>query len=180
MAFFPLFIDLEGKDVLVVGAGTVGSRRIEALVGFGAFVTVVSLDASETVCRLAEQEKLRLHHMSYERYRQELRGGQRHFSPSFFMVLAATGVRSVDEAVARDGRAAHAFVNVAGEKEKSDFYFPGIVREKGLTAGIIANGTDHRLAKRATKQIGEFLKKVYPDAETSENTNGQGVDAHGQ
>ena len=39
---FPLFVELEGKKALVVGAGRIGIRRIEALKSFGSRVTVIA------------------------------------------------------------------------------------------------------------------------------------------
>ena len=44
MSYFPMFVDLEGKHVLAVGAGTIGSRRILTLLKFGAQVTAVDPD----------------------------------------------------------------------------------------------------------------------------------------
>ena len=42
MAYFPLFVDIKGKDVLVAGGGAVAARRVESLLSFGARVTVVA------------------------------------------------------------------------------------------------------------------------------------------
>ena len=42
MAYFPLFVDIRGKDVLVAGGGAVAARRVESLLSFGARVTVVA------------------------------------------------------------------------------------------------------------------------------------------
>lgn len=157
MAFFPMFFDLEDQRVLVVGAGPVGSRRIETLLQFGALITVVALKPSEAVRKLAEEGQLQLFISDYNSY-CEAEGEK---GTSFFMVVAATGVASVDEKIKRDAKAKNAFVNVAGDKEKSDFYFPGIAKEGFITAGIIAEGLDHKLAKQATKQVRAFLHKTY-------------------
>ena len=46
MSYFPMFVDLEGKHVLAVGAGTIGSRRILTLLKFGAQVTAVDPNAA--------------------------------------------------------------------------------------------------------------------------------------
>lgn len=157
MAYFPLFIEMDQKKVLVVGAGTVGARRIEALVEFGADVTVVAVEPDQRVERLAGEGRLRLLRGSYEAHRNCLweRRGE---SIPFFLVLSATGDRQVDREVTEDGRAFHAFVNCAGDKSLSGFYFPGLAREGCVTAGVIAEGRDHRLAKEMAGRIRDVLR----------------------
>lgn len=46
---FPLFVDLEGARAVVVGGGTVACRRIQVLLRFGAYVTVIAPDWREPV-----------------------------------------------------------------------------------------------------------------------------------
>lgn len=157
MAYFPLFIELDQKRVLAVGAGAVGARRIEALVEFGADVTVVAVAPAQRVEQLADEGRLRLLRGPYEAYRERLwekSGG----SVPFFLVLSATGDRQVDREVTEDGRVFQAFVNCAGDKSLSGFYFPGLAREGCVTAGVIAEGSDHRLAKEMAGRIRDVLR----------------------
>lgn len=157
MSYFPLFIDLEKRKVLVAGAGAVGARRIAALSEFGADVVVVAEAAEARVERLAGEGHVKLFRGSYAEYRDLLWNQGEEESP-FFLVLAATGDPYVDEAVAQDGRSHGAFVNCAGDRSRSDFYFPGLAKEGAVTAGVIAGGIDHRLAKVMTERIREVLK----------------------
>lgn len=159
MAFFPMFFDLEGLKILVVGAGRVGSRRIETLLSFGALITAVSLNPSRPILKLAEEEKIKLVHCDYRSFRETAK--EKENGSLYFMVIAATGDLSVDELVMKDAKEMNAFVNVAGDRELSDFYFPGIAKEGMVTAGIIGDGVDHKLAKQATKQVEAFLQKNY-------------------
>lgn len=151
MAFFPMFIDLKEKKILMVGAGAVGSRRIETLLLFEASVTVVEPSPSERIRQLAREGEIELVVSAYGEYRKKI--------SRFFMVLAATGDDKTDRLVAKDGRLMNAVVNMAGDKESSDFYFPGIARAGDLTAGVIANGKDHRLAKKAAREVETFLER---------------------
>lgn len=47
MAYFPLFVDLEGRQVLVVGGGKIAMRRVRTLLEFGCEITVVSPEVCE-------------------------------------------------------------------------------------------------------------------------------------
>lgn len=156
MAFFPIFIDLEEKQALVIGAGIVGKRRIQVLTSFGARVTVVSPHVDNEIKTLAKQGKICLALKEYQEYRKELKNGL----SGFFILISATGISAVDKLAAEDGRAAGILVNVAGDKRQSDFYFPGIAREGIVTAGIVADGADHKLAKQMTEQVRKLLKEV--------------------
>ena len=52
MQYYPIFLDIKGRNCLVVGGGDVGTRKVEMLLKCGALVTVVSIDATETLKRL--------------------------------------------------------------------------------------------------------------------------------
>lgn len=47
MAYFPLFVDLEGRQVLVVGGGKIAARRVRTLLEFGCEITVISPEVCE-------------------------------------------------------------------------------------------------------------------------------------
>ena len=56
--YFPLFVDLEGKKVVVVGAGTIAGRRIRTLLDFGARITVIAPEAVDQIRTLAAEKEL--------------------------------------------------------------------------------------------------------------------------
>ena len=117
MSYFPMFVDLEGKHVLAVGAGTIGSRRILTLLKFGAQVTAVDPDGR----KLKEMEGwngLSWIREPYEAYRTRLLEK----APDFFMVLTATGNRETDLLAVSDGRRMGAFVNAAADRSLSDLF----------------------------------------------------------
>ena len=75
------------------------------------------------------------------------------------MVLAATDIRQVNDAIYIEAKDLQIPVNVCDCKEECDFYFPGIVRESGLVIGVTANGADHRLAREATERIDVYKRQ---------------------
>lgn len=148
-AYFPIFIDLEGRKVQVFGGGAIAGRRVAALLEFGAKVHVVAPEVSESLAALAEREgNLTLERRPYQQ--GELQGVD--------MVLAITNDKTVNGMVFQECRQKNILVNVASEKEKCDFYFPGIAREGEITVGVTANGRDHKKAAEVTRSIQELLK----------------------
>ena len=156
MSYFPLFIEMEGQRVLMVGVGAVGLRRLLRLMEFGASVTVVDRDPSPELRRLQEEQRIELVAEDYRLCREQLPGG-------YFLVLAATGSLAIDSLAVEDGKRQGAFVNLAGDKGSSDFYFPGIARNGQVIAGITAEGKNHALAAEAVRKIQHCLDNEEED-----------------
>ena len=148
--YFPLFVDLEGKKITVVGGGAIATRRIRALLEFGARITVIAPKVTEELGQLAEKGRLVWRQAAFH---PDDPGA---FADAF-LVLAATDQKEVNLAVWEKCRELHIPVNLADDREKCDFYFPGIATGGGIVAGITAEGRDHRLAREATEQVRELL-----------------------
>ena len=56
MAYFPLFVKLEGRRVLVVGGGKIAARRIRTLLEFGCEITVVAPEVGEELLEMLEPD----------------------------------------------------------------------------------------------------------------------------
>lgn len=161
MSYFPMFVDLEKKQILAVGAGTVGFRRISVLLSFGACITVVDPESVflENLVKPGEETFLQGGSIcwlkgTYEEYRDTVLSRQ-----PYFMVLASTGCPDTDNQAAADGRRAGAFVSMASDRTQSDFYFPGIAAAGPVTAGITAGGEHHRLARIASQEVRELFER---------------------
>lgn len=146
--YFPLFIDLSEKRILVVGAGNVALRRILVLLEFAASVYVVAPEALEQIEALASQGLVCWK--------------KRPFMPEDLkdmdMVLAASNDSGINDEVARLCRIHKIMVNHGGDKAQCDFYFPGIVKKQNLVVGVTASGKNHKEAKNITEDISRLLK----------------------
>lgn len=158
--YFPLFIDLEGKKIIVVGAGAVASRRICTLLEFGARITVLAPEASEKVKSLSGEGRLIWRKEAYRPGLPDLFDGA-------VLALAATDQREVNLAVGEECRELGIPVNLADDKENCDFYFPGVALGGGIVAGITAEGKDHRLAKEVAAEVRGLLAQREREAEES-------------
>ena len=142
--YFPLFLNMKEKQVLVFGGGKIAVRRTKALLEFGARIRVVAPEISEELEELAKETENLL--LEYRRYRpSELKEED--------FVLAVTNDETVNTTIFRECRHKHIWVNVASDKEKCDFYFPGIARKDNVVVGVTASGTNHRQARTTVEQI---------------------------
>lgn len=149
MKSFPLFINLEDKKVVVVGGGTIGSRRIKALLHFSARIYVIAPDLNDELKELVNSGQIRWKSKEYQP--RDVEGA--------YLVLAATDNRQVNRKVGMEGRQQGALVNVCDRKEECDFYFPGIAEMEQVVVGVSASGMDHGLAKAITERIQNLLSE---------------------
>lgn len=150
MRYFPLFIDLSDKRVVVIGGGAVAERRVRALLPFGCRITVIAPEATEELAALAEAGELCWVRRTYQAGDC---GGS-------FLVLAATDDRAVNDRAAEEARREGALANVSHDKAGCDFYFPALVtRGEDVVVGITASGADHGLAARLRQAIAQSMEE---------------------
>lgn len=149
MRVFPLFVSLENKKILVVGAGNIAARRIKALLPFEAEIVVVAPEIRKECRFCAEEKRIRVIHRKYQS--QDLE--------EVYLVLACSDQEEVNEQVCEDAKKRGILVNRCDKKEDCDFYFPGIALKGDVVAGISAGGNDHALAKRVTEKVRDLFQR---------------------
>jgi siroheme synthase-like protein len=145
---YPLFLKLAGRDVLVVGAGPVGTSKTRALLEAGARVTVVAPDATAEVRELAAAGVLALHTRAFAE--ADLEG-------AWLVVAAATP--DVNRVVAAAAEARHTFVLAVDDPASASAYGAGVVRRGGVTVAVSTDGRAPALAGL----LREGLEAVLPD-----------------
>lgn len=147
-AYFPMFVNMENKHIMIFGGGEVAARRAGVLLEFGADVRIAAPDISEELAELADKNgNLNLEYRKYQMGEIE----------ALDIVIAATDDEAVNTAIFRECRHKGITVNVASDRQKCDFCFPGIVREGELTVGVAADGKDHRRVAKVTERIRKLL-----------------------
>lgn len=141
---FPLFIQLERKNVLIIGGGTVAARRAGVLLEFGAAVTVISPEISPTLRGILDRII----------WKPELCRG---IDGDYALVIAATGDRSVNKQIGATAKKMGIPVSVADSKEESTFWFPAIARDGGIIAGLVSESGNHGAVKKAAEKVRKSL-----------------------
>lgn len=147
--YFPLFVSLEEKEILVVGGGTIASRRIRALLPFGGRLTVIAPEVSDFIKEAAAEGELVWKQEAYTR--EALRYAD--------LVLACTDDPELNGEVYSVCKCLGIPVNVCSDRRKCDFYFPGIVARDNVVIGVTAGGTDHRKAREVREKIERLLEE---------------------
>jgi len=144
MRYYPVFLDLQDRPVLVVGAGKVALRKTKGLLDAGARVTVVA-----PVC-LPDFEDL------------PLRLVRRPFRPSDLagatLVFAATNDRRVNHRIRLAAKTRGIFANIADSAAECDFIVPARVQRGDVHIAISTGGKSPRISADLRRKLDETLR----------------------
>jgi uroporphyrin-III C-methyltransferase / precorrin-2 dehydrogenase / sirohydrochlorin ferrochelatase len=147
MSLLPIFLNLEGRRGLLVGAGTVALDKIGSLLMTGLRLRVVAPAARAEIRQLAKEGKLEW--------------VQRAFAPADldgnFLVIAATDSPQVNAAVYREAVKRNIPANSVDDIPNCDFFFGSVVTRGHLQIAISTAGESPALAQRLRREIDEQL-----------------------
>jgi uroporphyrin-III C-methyltransferase/precorrin-2 dehydrogenase/sirohydrochlorin ferrochelatase len=144
---YPLFADLRGRTVLVVGGGAVASRKIDALIGTGAAIRVAASRLTPALAgRVARRELIHL---------------PGRFDPAWldaaWLVIAATDDVSLNAEVAAEATQRRVFVNVVDDAGRSSFQVPALVDRSPLQIAVSSGGGAPMLATMLRERLERLL-----------------------
>jgi uroporphyrin-III C-methyltransferase/precorrin-2 dehydrogenase/sirohydrochlorin ferrochelatase len=141
--YFPVFFDLAGQRVLVVGGGEVALRKISLLERTGALITVVAPQIAPELQERAAAGRLKL--VSREFHPADLDGAR--------LVIVATSHRAVNRWIAKLSESRNIPVNVVDDAQASRFIVPAIIDRDPVLAAISTGGTSPVLARRLRERL---------------------------
>ena len=133
---YPVVLRLDGRRVLVVGAGPIAARKLESLLACGAQVTVVAPQIVDEIRALAAR---RLIAMIERRYEQtDLDGVQ--------LVIVSTNDSSIQQQVFDDCQARGLWCNAADDPDRCSFILPAVARRGPVIVAVSTQGSSPALA----------------------------------
>ncbi len=141
--YVPIFCDLRGRSVVVIGGGNVAERKIKGLVEAGAAVTVISPEVTPLLSGMVEQGLVQL-------VPRQFQNGDLHGA---WLVVAATDDEAVQKSVYNEAQERRIFCNVVDKPEVCSFIVPSTVRRGDLCLAISTGGRSPALAKALRKDL---------------------------
>ncbi len=152
--YTPIFLDMNGQKVLVIGGGPIGARKAAELAKGGALITLLAPEKSEADWRDIPHTWLR-----------------QAFDPAtppdidgFRLIVAAAGDPAINSAAARLAATKNVLCNSASAPAEGSAILPGVARGGGFTAAIASDGQAPFLTKRIKNEIAALLANY--DADT--------------
>ena len=151
MRYYPIYLDLKDRTVLVVGGGVIAEGKAAQLIEAGARVKVVSLELTEGLREWVRQGVI------------EYRAGI--FAESdlagVVLVMSATDNQAVNEAVARAAAARGLLYNTVDQAMLCNFITPALVTRADLQISISSSGGSPSLVQRVKREVAALIGEEY-------------------
>jgi len=150
MAYFPLFMDMNHLQVLVVGGGYIATEKLEKLVDFTKNIKVIALQVEDEAKELIFMHGLELEQRAY--VAGDIEG--------YDIVIVATDTVALHKEIYKESRGSRILVNSVDNTDYCDFIFPSYVKKEDLTIAFSTGGASPAFAKK----IRQHFEKIIPDS----------------
>lgn len=152
MKYLPLLMDVAGKPCLIVGGGTIATRRASVISGAGARIDVVAISATDAIARTVSLNggtmRLRAWHPD-------------DIEKRYHFVVAATDDKAVNLEIAHRCRDLGIPVNVVTDSSHSDFAFPSVLDRDPITIAVSSGSASPILARLLAERIDSLIPDGY-------------------
>ena len=153
--WFPLFINLENKKILVIGGGKVATKKIEKILEYGADITVVTEN-------VMEEKLLKLENVKIEN-NQKIENDKAKIEKlvkGYFLVIAATDNEELNENIANVCDSNGMLINNVSSKVNMNAMFGGIVKNSEFQIAISTSGKNCKRSRAMKSEIQKVLDKI--------------------
>jgi siroheme synthase-like protein len=147
MRYYPVFLNLRGRPVVVVGGGAVAERKVTTLLKAGADVTLISPSLTRRLATWSARGRIK------EIRRPYRSGDLRHA----VLALTATESSEINQAVAREAEKKKIFINIADQSTSEGFILPALFTKKDLTIAVSTGGKSPAMAKKIRDHLKQFF-----------------------
>ncbi|MGZ5434021.1 MAG: precorrin-2 dehydrogenase/sirohydrochlorin ferrochelatase family protein [Thermoanaerobaculia bacterium] len=151
--YYPIYLDIENRDVVIIGGGNVCARKAETMMKYGARVTVVSPEFTDEIEGWAREGCLALERKTYEP--TDVDGAN--------IVIASTDDQTVNEQIAADCRARRIPVNVVDVTPLCEFIVPAIIEAGSIQIAVSTGGKSPALARTLKEDLQRTIGPEYAE-----------------
>ena len=147
--YYPIYLDLENKQVLVVGGGKIAQRKVETLLEYGAVVTIVSPALTPELQEMVNRNSCVWFKKEYST--EDINNAE--------LIYSCTDQEEVNAQISADAQAAMRLINVVDDPVKCSFIVPSILKRGDLSIAVSTAGSSPIVAR----QIRAELENLYGD-----------------
>lgn len=149
--FYPIMMNINEKEILIVGGGKVAYRKAKKILEYGGILTILSPEISDEFKELKYIYKNKLNYI-YNQYDKK-------YIENKFLVIATTSSKIINKDIGYDCKGLNILVNIADNKEESDFITPAVMSNDNLTISICTMGSFPYLSKKIRIEMEEKYSK---------------------
>jgi len=147
MSFFPAYLKLDNKKILVVGGGKIAGDKISHLLDFTTDITIIAPKIDPRVAEFIQTHNLPYHERSYQE--GDVAG--------FFIVIVAVDDLEVQRQVYEECHRYGALCNAVDSVEYCDFIFPSYIKEGDLIVAFSTSGASPALSKYLRRALQKLI-----------------------
>ncbi|HJW93607.1 MAG TPA: bifunctional precorrin-2 dehydrogenase/sirohydrochlorin ferrochelatase [Thermoanaerobaculia bacterium] len=151
--YYPIYLDIEERNVVIVGGGNVCARKAETMMKYGARVTIVSPEFTDEIEQWARDGALAIKRKPYET--ADIEGAN--------IVIASTDDQHVNEQIAADCRARRIPVNVVDVTPLCEFIVPAIIEKGSIQIAVSTGGKSPALARTLKEDLQRAIGPEYAE-----------------
>ena len=155
MAYFPVFLDIKDKKIIVVGGGNIALHKIKVLQQFDANIVIISPHIHEEIINIANSNSRNIVILRREFQDDDIQNAA--------FVIAATDGQALNSHISAICQEQDILVNVVDVKNECTFLFPAIVKKGELVITISTGGNSPALAAKIKKEIDAAIPEYYAD-----------------
>ncbi len=145
-SYYPIFINLENKPVLIVGGGTVAYRKVQTLLEYGAQIRIISPEVGPQLEELIDSKQCLWIPREYtEGDIQDV-----------VIVFSCTDKEEINARVAKEAQTKNTLINVVDDPEKCSFIVPSIMRRGNLSIAVSTAGSSPKVASQIRQELEEL------------------------
>ena len=153
--WFPLFVNLKNKKVLVIGGGKVAFKKISKIMEYEADIRVIAENIPEE--KLLELKNLKIeNNRKIENNKDEIEK----LVKEYFVVIVATDNEELNENIAEICDSKGILINNASSKTKMNVMFGGIVKNDEFQIAISTSGKNCRRSRAMKSEIQKILDRI--------------------
>ncbi len=137
MSYFPAFLDLENKKILIVGGGNIAYEKLEHLLDFSANISIIAKGFSAQMLEMIETNNLHYEKRAY------INGEIKEFD----IVVVAVDDISLQSEIFSQSKQYNCLCNAVDSVDYCDFIFPAYIKKGDLTIAISTSGSSPAMAK---------------------------------
>ena len=153
--WFPLFVNLENKKVLVIGGGKIAYKKITKILEYSANVTIVTEKIEEE--KLLQLENVKIVDNKRIENDKDIIG---ELVKNYFLVIAATNDEKLNENIAKICDSRGILINNISSKTEMNAMFGGIVKNDEFQIAVSTGGKNCRRSRAMKSEIQKILDKI--------------------
>jgi len=150
MAYFPAFLKLDSKKILIVGGGYIAYEKLDHLLDFTQDISVIALELSDEMSSRIQKENL-----TYEKRAYKV-GDIKEFA----VVIVAVDDIPLQAEIFAESKKYNCLCNSVDSVDYCDFIFPSYIKKDDLTIAISTSGASPAMAKH----LKLYLRELIPDS----------------